>query len=128
MRVSLCVLSVIAFAVVMLLSGCTGGKEHSAFTIQTGGSPRRGRALIRQYKCGSCHMIPGIHGATGQFGPPLLAMSRRTYIAGEFPNIPVNLVHWVQEPTSMKPKTTMPDLGLTQAQATDVAAYLQTLR
>jgi cytochrome c1 len=37
-------------------------------------------------------------------------------------------VHWIESPTSMKPKTAMPDLGLTQTQATDVAAYLQTLR
>lgn len=128
MRLSVRVLSLILFAIVTLLCGCEGGKERRAVTVQTGGSPRRGRALIAEYKCGSCHVIPGIRHATGNFGPPLIAMSRRSYIAGEFPNEPSNLVHWIESPTSMKPKTTMPDLGLTQTQATDVAAYLQTLR
>lgn len=73
-------------------------------------------------------MIPGVRHANGAFGPPLMAMSRRTYIAGEFPNIPANLVRWIQSPTSMKPRTAMPDLGLTHQQATDVASYLDTLR
>jgi cytochrome c1 len=31
-------------------------------------------------------------------------------------------------PQAMKPKTAMPSLGLTRAQAEDVAAYLDTLR
>ena len=83
---------------------------------------------MEKYKCGSCHSIPGIPGADGQFGPPLLAMSRRTYIAGEFENVPNNLVRGIQDPEAMKPTTAMPDLGLDQQEATDVAAYLQTLR
>jgi cytochrome c1 len=58
----------------------------------------------------------------------LIAMGSRTMIAGDFPNMPENLAHWVQAPTSMKPKTAMPDLGLTDQQARDVAAYLETLR
>lgn len=112
-----------------LISGCAGGKERPPYTVHIqGGSAERGRAVMIQFRCGSCHMIPGVPGAHGQFGPPLMWMARRTYIAGEFPNIPENLVRWVQSPTSMKPKTAMPDLGLTQQQATDVAAYLQTLR
>lgn len=72
-------------------------------------------------------MIPGVHSANGVVGPPLNEMSRRTYIAGEFPNNPQTLVQWVQAPTSMKPKTDMPDLGLTQQQASDAAAYLESL-
>ncbi len=80
------------------------------------------------YGCGKCHNVPGIHGANGVVGPPLVALSRRTYIAGNFPNTPENLVHWVMAPQSMKPKTAMPELGLTEPQARDVAAYLYTLR
>ncbi len=111
-----------------LLCGCSGGKDFRGYTVQAAGSAQRGRLLIAKYKCGSCHMIPGIHGADGQFGPPLLSMSRRTYIAGEFENTPQNLAHWIQDPQGMKPKTTMPELGLNQQEATDIAAYLQTLR
>lgn len=53
--------------------------------------------------------------------------SRRTYIAGELPNQPENLVRWVSSPESVEPHTAMPNLGLNQQQARDVAAYLYTL-
>lgn len=72
-------------------------------------------------------MIPGIKNANGLVGPPLYKIALRTYIAGELPNTPENLVHWVEQPTSVKPATDMPDLGLSQQQATDVVAYLETL-
>jgi len=62
------------------------------------------------------------------FGPPLTSFGDRTYIAGNFPNVPKNLVHWIMAPQMMKPKTAMPDLGLSEQQARDVAAYLYTLR
>jgi cytochrome c1 len=54
--------------------------------------------------------------------------SERTMIAGELPNTPENLVRWVENPRAVEPNTAMPDLGLTQDQAYDVAAYLYTLR
>jgi cytochrome c len=78
--------------------------------------------------CGSCHVIPGIHNAKGLVGPPLMFFSRRTMIAGELPNSPENLVRWLKDPPSVEPGTAMPDLGLTDKQAQDVAAYLYTLR
>lgn len=81
-----------------------------------------------RYKCGSCHTVPGIGGANGVFGPPLMAMGRRSYIAGNFPNSPDNMVHWIMNPKSMKPATAMPDLNLSEQQARDVAAYLYTLQ
>lgn len=49
-------------------------------------------------------------------------------IAGELPNSPANLVRWIKDPKSVEPGTDMPDLGLTDQQARDVAAYLYTLR
>jgi cytochrome c len=111
----------------ILLSGCLGGEAHPGYPVATGGSADRGRQVMVHYQCGKCHTIPGIRDAHGVFGPPLIAMGSRTVIAGNFPNVPENLVHWVQAPTSMKPKTAMPDLGLTDQQARDVAAYLETL-
>lgn len=93
-----------------------------------GGNPLRGEQIIVQYKCGSCHTIPGIRNARGVFGPPLNDWAFRNIIAGEFPNDPKTLVSWLKSPTSMKPKTAMPDLGLSEEQARDVAAYLDTLR
>lgn len=127
MRRHLRIISLLA-SVAGLLSGCTGGKQTAAYQPEIAGSPQTGRVVIEQFRCGKCHAIPGIPNADGVFGPPLNTMSRRTFIAGEFPNTPPNLVRWVQAPKSMKPKTDMPDLGLTHDQATDVAAYLETLR
>lgn len=111
-----------------LLAGCDAGKERSAYSIATSGSAQQGKHVIVKYGCGQCHMIPGIPGAHGTFGPPLDMMALRTYIAGEFPNSPENLTRWIWAPTAMKPKTTMPDLGLTQQEAKNAAAYLETLR
>jgi len=61
-------------------------------------------------------------------GPPLFWFSRRTYIAGELPNTPENLVRWVRTPRLVEPATAMPTVGLDDQQARDVAAYLYTLR
>jgi cytochrome c1 len=73
-------------------------------------------------------MIPGIKGADGLVGPPLILFARRTYVAGELPNTPDNLIRWIRDPPAVEPRTAMPALGLTEQQARDVAAYLYTLR
>lgn len=111
-----------------LMSGCTGGQVVQGYPVATGGYADRGQRILVQRRCGSCHTIPGIRNANGVFGPPLRAFARRSYIAGNFPNDPNYLVHWIMSPPSMKPKTAMPDLGLSEQQARDVAAYLYTLR
>jgi len=111
-----------------MTSACTGGRTTGGYSISTGGDPHRGQAVIVQFRCGACHTIPGIKDANGVFGPPLNWFARRTYIAGNFPNVPDQLVSWILSPPSMKPKTAMPQLGLTDQQARDAAAYLYTLR
>ena len=73
-------------------------------------------------------MIPGIHDARGLVAPPLMYFAERTFIAGEVPNTPDNLVRWIRSPQSIESGTAMPALGLTDEQARDVAAYLYTLR
>lgn len=114
--------------VAALVCGCTGGRGLAVYSVAAGGSPRPGKQVIAQYKCGTCHTIPGIPHADGVFGPPLNFLGRRTMLAGNLPNTPANLVQWVMSPQSMKPGTAMPDLGLDERQARDVAAYLETLR
>ncbi len=118
----------IASLAVVLVAGCQGGETVSGYTTLTGGNPHAGKEVIRQFNCGACHVIPGIHDANGQVGPPLTSFGRRTFIAGELPNTPDNLIHWIRVPTDVEPRTAMPDLGLTQQQARDAAAYLYTLR
>jgi cytochrome c1 len=61
-------------------------------------------------------------------GPPLAGFAGRTYIAGRFPNTAPALVRWIESPQAVAPGTAMPDLGIEEAQARDIAAYLYTLR
>jgi cytochrome c1 len=112
----------------VLIVGCRGGNMPESYAAATGGDAHRGAALISSYNCGSCHMIPGIRRANGLVGPPLTYFGRRTFIAGEIPNNPGNLVRWIVSPQSVEPKTAMPALGLSDQQARDVAAYLYTLQ
>ena len=121
------VLLAVALPLLMLL-GCTGGRAIFPCRVATGGNPRAGRKVIQSAGCGACHTIPGIHGAHGEFGPPLSSFSRRTMIAGELPNTPDNLVRWIENPPSVESGTAMPNLGLDDKQARDAAAYLYTLR
>lgn len=122
-------LRIVICSMAVLLSGC---RLEFAVNAGTRGSAAssvdRGRATIETYGCGKCHTIPGIRGAKGVVGPPLESVARRTYIAGNFPNTPDTLTHWIMAPQSVKPKTAMPSLGLSEPQARDVAAYLETLQ
>jgi cytochrome c1 len=121
------ILLLAAFSAVVL-AGCTGGSQTPSYEIVAGGNAQRGKKMIEQVGCGACHEIPGIYTARGVVGPPLYFWSRRTVIAGELPNTPDNLVRWLKDPKAVEPGTAMPDLGLSDQQARDVAAYLYTLR
>lgn len=115
---------------VLLLAGsfgCTGGRTVRAETVFTGGDASRGRQVILRKSCGSCHTIPGVEGAAGLVGPPLFFFGRRTYIAGQLPNSPGNLLRWIRSPQSVERGTAMPNLGLTEQEARDVTAYLYQL-
>lgn len=61
-------------------------------------------------------------------GPPLSNWSERRYIAGTLTNTPEHLRLWLRHPQSVKPGDGMPDLGLSENDAGDIAAYLRTLR
>lgn len=114
--------TVAAFA----LAAC---QDHSEpYRLVPGGSPERGKQQIVAYGCGSCHTIPGIDRARGLVGPPLTQFARRVYVAGEVPNNARFLTQWISVPQSIEPGTAMPNLGVTEAQARDIAAYLYTLR
>jgi cytochrome c len=121
-------LTMSGISLLVLLTGCTGGRTVFAYSIGTGGDPVRGKDLIVHYGCGSCHSIPGIRQARGLVGPPLILFGRRTFIAGEVPNTPDHLVRWLLDPKSIEAGTAMPKLGLSEQDARHIAAYLYTLR
>lgn len=127
-RAQLALFFMAAVVLSVLLTACTGGRAIEAYPIATGGDAHRGKTVIQQYHCGACHVIPGISGARGQVGPSLTQFGYRTFVGGEVPNNPENLVKWLRSPPSIEPATAMPALGLTEQQARDAAAYLYTLR
>lgn len=109
------------------LCGCGDSEQHVA-EVTTGGNAQRGAATIARYGCGSCHIIPGISGAQGLVGPPLSGIGNRIYIAGVLQNTPGNMVRWIKNPKAVDEKTLMPDLGVTETEARDIAGYLYTLK
>ncbi len=116
-------------AMCFLLSGCYDEMErYTSVTNPTSGSPKNGAALIAQYGCGSCHIVPGVAGANGLVGPPLTHMGRRVYIAGMLRNSPENMIAWLENPQAIVAGNVMPRMGLNRNQAQDIAAYLDTLR
>jgi cytochrome c2 len=114
----------IAALAALALGACHDDRPGAAF----GGDARRGAKLIAGYGCGSCHSIPGVPDAQGLVGPPLDNIGRRLIIAGLLPNTPNNLMTWIEAPQQVVPGNAMPDMGLDDHDARDVAAYLYTLR
>ncbi len=94
----------------------------------TEGRASRGPAVIGKSGCGACHSIPRIAGATATVGPPLDRIAMRTYLGGHLTNTVGNPVRWIQHPQAIDPKNAMPDLGVTDEEAKDNAAFLYTRR
>ena len=113
-------------AALLALAACSeaGPPDHLAIP---GADPERGRALVADYGCGSCHIVDGVTDADGVVGPSLDDFASRTLLAGTFPNVPRYLVRWVMDPPDLKPETAMPDLGVSDMEARHIASYLYTL-
>jgi mono/diheme cytochrome c family protein len=88
----------------------------------------RGRIALHQYACNMCHEIPGVSGPPAHAGPPLHGLKERVYVAGVLLNNPANMILWIRHPQSVNPRTAMPELGVTEEDARDMAAYLYRLR
>jgi cytochrome c2 len=119
--------------VAVLLYGYSRNEVQYRYDIRqavlaTGGNPEQGSLKISQYGCSTCHTIPGIPGANAKVGPPLNGFAMRVYIAGEIPNTPDNLRHWIQKPHDINPRTAMPEMGVSDEDSRHIAAYLYTLR
>lgn len=104
-----------------------GSAASGTIATGTGADAERGKAALHQYGCVTCHRIPGVVGAYAGVGPPLSGLPRRTFIAGVLPNDRANLIRWLREPQSVHPDSAMPDLGVSERDARDIAEFLQTL-
>ena len=100
------------------------GADRAMAKALTRGDPDRAPALLRRYGCGGCHTIPGLTGADGKVAPPLQELRKRVYIAGKVQNTPENLVRWIVSPQALAPGSAMPQTGISEGEARDVAAFL----
>lgn len=105
----------------LLVLGCDDSRPPKEVP---GGDASQGAPLIVGYGCGTCHVIPEIPGADGNTGPPLTDMDRQAYVAGVVPNLPEALIAFIMDPQAIDPLSTMPDLGVSEEEARDMAAYL----
>lgn len=111
-------------ALIGLLSACHGQVDAA----RPAGSAQLGAITITRQACGSCHVIPGIEGADGRVGPPLAHFASQQTIAGKLPNSPANLKRFLKAPRVVVTNGAMPDLGLSDDQVRDIAAYLYALK
>src|SRR5438067_485817 len=109
----------------LALAGCD--QAASTATAMTGGDPARGREAMPRYGCQTCHTIPGVTGADGTIGPPLAHLAVRAFIAGQS-NSPEHLIAWIRHPQHVRPASAMPEMGVSEEDGRDIAAYLYTLR
>jgi cytochrome c oxidase subunit 2 len=89
---------------------------------------RQGLKIFQTMTCISCHSIRGVS-VVGSAAPDLTHLaSRKTLGAGILPNTEANLLRWLKNPQDVKPGCLMPNLKLTDAQASALASYLETLQ
>ncbi|HEY2593761.1 MAG TPA: c-type cytochrome [Chloroflexota bacterium] len=110
--------------------GAAGAAAGAVPVVDPGSPAADGQMLIASLPCVGCHTIPGIPGANGTVGPNLAGVASRPTIAGgAVPNNgPDDLKKWILNPPADKPGTIMPNLGLTDDQATKIVAYLELLK
>jgi cytochrome c len=97
------------------------GENHGS------GNVERGKIAIERRGCVACHAISGISDFDSNVGPPLDDIAKRVYLAGILANTPQNMQRWLRNPPAVKPGTAMPDMGIGEAEAKDIMAYLYTL-
>ncbi len=91
------------------------------------GAAADGKAIYTRSACVGCHTIRGV--SAGTLGPDLTHFgSRQTLAAGLRPNTPETLAAWLRDPPAFKPGVKMPNLGLSEAEARALAAYLLSLK
>ena len=85
-----------------------------------------GEKLFTLKGCVGCHSLQAYQAPNGMIGPNLANVGSRTWIAaGTLKNTPENLVHWIRFPQTVKEGVKMPNLGVTEAEATALAAFLR---
>src|SRR3954447_14362721 len=122
-------LAIMFAGVALEFAACGPNKAMQTWAVEaTGGNPQHAPAVFEKYGCVACHTIDGIRSSDALVGPPLTRMAGRSYLAGMLPNSADNLIFWIRKPHDVNPKTAMPDVGVTEQDARDMASYLYSYR
>ena len=95
------------------------------------GSTRRGRALMEQRGCASCHAFSGVSSFPVSAAPPPMSgeVARAAALAPDLRFTRerwdrAQLVGFLLDPRAIKPDTRMPNFGLSGAEVADILAYI----
>ena len=91
----------------------------------------KGKLLFVERGCVACHVVASVPEAVGTSGPALDGFgdpSKWPLIAGVLANTPDNAKRWIIDPVSFKPDTAMLNVGLSDADADAIVAFLRTLK
>ena len=102
--------------------------------VEPAGDPTRGRALLADAGCTTCHSFTGVPPITARPLTPALDPAVMLRAREQAPDLrftrdrlrPAALHTWLADPAASKPGTLMPDPGLRPDQIRDLATYLLT--
>ena len=110
----------LAMFLLSILPGLTPGAGGAGTLAPP--AAERGKALFVAKGCAACHVHGRVAGKTGEFsgaygseGTPNLTV---------YTNDPDFLRRWLRDPAAVKPRTTMPNLGLSDAEIAELIAFL----
>ena len=103
-------------------------KQRELAPVPTDPEQLRGRALMEQTTCATCHTIAGTK-LSGTIGPDLTHIASRLALgAGALPNDSASLAKWIQDPHGVKSGVIMPSHNLPAADLGAIVSYLRTLK
>ena len=98
-------------------------KTYKPFEKYQGGNADRGADLIKTVGCVACHQVEGIDESIE------VGSRKGTYLTGTGSKVDPNwLVSWLRKPSHYDPTTIMPSFRLSSKEASDITAYLMTLK
>jgi cytochrome c2 len=121
-------------AIGILSWGCQSTPAPSATVVkpgELGPAALAGKQLFLTKGCVACHRAPNIPEAQGTIGPNLRGVGNpaaHPKIAAVVDNTPENMQRWLLDPSKLKPGTAMPNLGLTDEEARNLVALMETFQ
>ncbi|MBC76941.1 MAG: cytochrome c class I [Halobacteriovoraceae bacterium] len=110
--------------VIFFMAGCQVKQVDTLEVLPGATSIERGKRLTFSYGCAVCHEISGINDYPGNIGPSLVNWGKQKYIAGAVPNRMPELILWLKNPQAIQKNSAMPNLNMTEEEASDIATYL----